>query len=347
MTLSLEPTDDVARDPAAGGFSRCLFCRTPFPAPEPGGALPPGRRFAFDPDRGRAWVVCGTCARWNLLPLESRAEVLDELERRVRDEGRLLVRTAHVALLDAGPLQLVRVGPASLAEEAWWRYGQRLRRRRRALEHAGARLGADLLSAVTRLGERVGLVDPVPSLLRGDVPLEDLVRRLRFGQEAWAGRARCDFCGSVLRALEFDDSWWLHPFAAEDGGFGVGVPCPRCDPWTPEHVFRLAGPDAELLLRRALAYQHVAGASERLILDAAAQIEAAGSAKRFARRVSTGRESLWRLGPLRTVALEIALNDAAERRILEGAARTAEIVWRQEEEIAAIADAELGGPAAP
>ncbi|HET9986545.1 MAG TPA: hypothetical protein VFQ38_23410 [Longimicrobiales bacterium] len=347
MTLSLEPIDDLSRDPAAGGFSRCLFCRGALPAPEPGGRLPPGRRFAFDPERGRVWVVCGTCARWNLLPLDSRAEVLDELQRRVRDEGRLLVRTAHVALLDAGLLHLVRVGPAGLAEEAWWRYGQRLVRRRQGLQHPGARLGADLLSAVTRLGERVGLVDPVPALLRSDVPLEDIVRRLRFGQEAWNGRVRCRFCGSVLRAIEFEDSWWLYPFVAEDGALGVGVPCPRCDPWTPEHVFRLAGPTAELLLRRVLAYQHVAGASERLILDAAGQIEAAGSAERFARHVSSGRESLWRLGPLRTVALEIALNDDAERRALNGAARTAEVVWRQEEELAAIADTELDAREAP
>ena len=33
---------------------------------------PVGRRLAFDPAKGRLWVVCRSCERWNLTPLEER-----------------------------------------------------------------------------------------------------------------------------------------------------------------------------------------------------------------------------------------------------------------------------------
>lgn len=341
MLLDPEPPQDGhAGDPAAGGFSRCLFCRAPLPSAPEGSALPPGRRFAFDPTRGRVWIVCGTCRRWNLLPLAARAGALEALERLSRDEGRLLYHTAHVALLVAGELDLVRVGVARLDEEAWWRYGYRLRRRRLFLERRGTRLGASALGALARVGKSLGLADP-SGLARSDAVAEDVMRRLRFGREAWRGRVRCPYCGSVLRALDFDDSWWLIPSVAADGRLGLGVPCPRCDPWTPENVFRLEGEVAELVLRRALAYQNVAGASEAEIRAAAARIEAAGSARDFARSLGDGRSSLWRIGPARALALEIALGDAAEREALAGEARGVEVAWRQEEELARIVDEEL------
>jgi hypothetical protein len=41
------------------------------------------------------------------------------------------------------------------------------------------------------------------------------------------------------------------------------------------------------------------------------------------------------------LALEIAINDSAERRALTGELRYLERVWRSEEEIASIADDEL------
>ena len=50
-------------------------------------------------------------------------------------------------------------------------------------------------------------------------------------------------------------------------------PSQRCDPWTPEKVYRLHGDGAENVLRRLLAYQNIAGASERRITEAARRIE--------------------------------------------------------------------------
>jgi len=122
---------------------------------------------------------------------------------------------------------------------------------------------------------------------------------------------------------------------------GIGVPCQRCDPWTPEKVYLLQGDVAENALRRVLAYQNIAGASERRIVDAARAIESAGSAGAFTQDVTTRRETLWRMGALGTVALEIALNESVERRMLDLEVRSLEWVWKREEELARIIDGEL------
>ena len=122
---------------------------------------------------------------------------------------------------------------------------------------------------------------------------------------------------------------------------GVGVPCQRCDPWTPEKVYALHGDVAENALRRILAYQNIAGASERKIANAARAIQHAGSAGAFAADVTHRRETLWRMGSLGTVALEIALNESVERRMLDLEARSLDFLWRKEEELARIIDEEL------
>jgi hypothetical protein len=121
----------------------------------------------------------------------------------------------------------------------------------------------------------------------------------------------------------------------------VGVPCQRCDPWTPDKVYELHGDAAENVLRRLLAYQNIGGASERRIADAAGQIERAGSVGAFTEVVTGRRTSLWKLGPVGAIGLEIALNESVERRMLEMELRSIEFLWRREEELARIIDEEL------
>jgi hypothetical protein len=135
----------------------------------------------------------------------------------------------------------------------------------------------------------------------------------------------------------------LQPQVDAEGHIAVGVPCDRCDPWTPDKVYRLTGDDAIYTLRRVLAYQQIDGASDRTLRDAASAIRDAGSAGQLVRQVADGRGSLWRLGPMRRLALEIAVNDSAERRALDGELRYLERVWREENEIAGIVDEELTG----
>jgi hypothetical protein len=303
--------------------------------------VPRGRRIAFDPAEGRLWAICDGCHRWNLWPLEDREEALYELERMARDHAKLVSQTAHISLLHAGPLELVRVGDAGLVEQSWWRYGRELRRRRASYESVRSRVTAATFGALAYVGDLVGLGDWDVAIDWEDTPIADILRWRRFGWAAWHGRETCPFCNSTLRALRYELSWWVRPIVGADGRMGVGVPCQRCDPWTPEKVYHLGGDVAENVLRRVLAYQNISGATERKITDAAKAIEEAGSAGEFAMASTESRESLWKMGSTRTVALEISLNETVEKRMLDLEVRSLEFLWRREEELARIIDREL------
>ena len=322
-------------------FRHCLFCDTPFPFRLLEG-FPHGSRVAFDPARERLWAICDSCHRWTLAAAEVRRPVIHELERLVRDRGRELARTAHVALYRAEPLSVVRVGPAAVVEEAWWRYGRELQRRQERVQSRGVRWGAYSLVAVARVGETLGLSPMELDPTRADSAVTGVLR-LRFGTTAWEGRAACPYCRSVLLSIPFDFTWWLLPRAGAQG-VEVMVPCTRCDPWTPENAYRLTGGDARQVLRRALAYQNVGGATDRQVETAAARIDAAGSPPRLIRAVGTGRQSLWSLGKEGALALEIALSESIEAEQLHFRVRELEAAWRVEESLAEIIDRDLAGP---
>ena len=322
-------------------LSRCLFCRKPFPANGQFAHMPLGRRIAYDPVQGRLWAICEGCHRWTLMPIEEREGALYELERVARDHAHLVASTAHVSLLEAGGLALVRVGEADLAEQAWWRYGKELRRRRASYESVRSKVTAATFGAVAYVGDILGLTDWDVAIDWEDTPVADILRWRRFGWAAWHGREACPYCHSTLVALRYELSWWVYPLRGRDGRLGVGIPCQRCDPWTPDKVYELHGDVAENVLRRVLAYQNISGASERRIEDAAHAIQHAGSAGEFALESTQKRHSLWKMGPTATVALEIALNETVERRMLDLEVRALEFLWRQEEELARIIDEEL------
>lgn len=321
---------------------QCLFCEKPFQANGRFEHLPRGRRIAYDPERGRLWLVCGRCFRWTLLPVEDRQAALYELERAARDEAVPVAHTAHIRLLRLRRIILIRVGAAGLEERAWWRYGRELRSRKASFESRGSRVTAYTFGALNFVGEVLGLSDPDAAIDWTDTPVADVLRWRRFGWAAWRGRATCPFCHSTLRALRYDLSWWCYPLqSGDDGQLGVGVPCPRCDPWTPEHIYRIEGPESEHVLRRVLAYQNIAGATDRLIRDATRAIDLSGTPGAFTVEAARQRQTLWRMGPTGQIALEIALSESVERRILDLEMRAVEFTWRREEQLAGISDEEL------
>src|SRR3954463_2400460 len=127
-------------------YSTCLFCNSSLGANDQIPAFPVGRRLAFDPARGRLWVVCTRCGRWNLSPLEERWEAIDECERLFRGT-RLRYSTDNVGLARIGEhLELVRIGPALLPEIASWRYGARIE------QHAAPTNGKRHAKALVRRG---------------------------------------------------------------------------------------------------------------------------------------------------------------------------------------------------
>src|SRR3954466_3674262 len=112
-------------------YSTCIFCHGELGANEAIEHFPVGRRLAFDAAKGRLWVVCRKCERWNLTPLEERWEAIEECERAF-SATRLRVSTDQVGLarLKEGT-ELVRIGEPQRPEMAAWRYGDQFGRRRR------------------------------------------------------------------------------------------------------------------------------------------------------------------------------------------------------------------------
>src|SRR5690349_8800520 len=137
-------------------YATCLFCQKDLGRNESFETFPVGRRLAFDAAKGRLWVVCSHCERWNLSPLEERWEAIEQAERYYRDSKRR-VATDNIGLskLRDGTT-LVRIGEPLRPEFAAWRYGDQFGRRRvRQLAVVGAGLGA--LGAVVAGGAIAGI----------------------------------------------------------------------------------------------------------------------------------------------------------------------------------------------
>src|SRR3954470_13695872 len=138
-------------------YATCLFCNGDLGRNEAIEAFPVGRRLAFDAAKGRLWVVCRRCERWNLTPLEERWEAIEECERQFR-ATRLRVSTDEIGLarLSDG-LELVRIGSPQRPEMAAWRYGDQFgRRRRKHLVWTGAGIAA--AAGLVVLGPATGII---------------------------------------------------------------------------------------------------------------------------------------------------------------------------------------------
>src|SRR3954453_3364857 len=138
-------------------YSTCIFCHANLGTNEAVEHFPVGKRLAFDGAKGRLWVVCRKCERWNLTPLEERWEAIEECERAFRST-RLRVSTEHIGLarLKEGT-ELVRIGEPQRPEMAAWRYGDQFgRRRRKRITLIAATAAA--VGVVSVAGPALGLV---------------------------------------------------------------------------------------------------------------------------------------------------------------------------------------------
>jgi hypothetical protein len=110
-------------------YSTCLHCHHSLGQNDVIEHFPVGRRLAFDAHKGRLWVVCAHCQRWNLTPIEERWEAVEECEREFRSQ-RLRAQTDNVGLARlADHTELIRIGKPLRPEFAAWRYGGVFRRR--------------------------------------------------------------------------------------------------------------------------------------------------------------------------------------------------------------------------
>jgi hypothetical protein len=323
-------------------FTHCTFCHRPFAANESLEHLRAGREVAFDPARGRLWHICRSCRRWTLAPIEERWEALEELERLVTDRSRLLAETDNVALLRCEDLKIVRVGRTNLTEEAWWRFGREFKRRRgihRAWSAAGMG-GAGVLmttGVVGAFGGGFGFY----MVWRLAKRAPELGRFLKFGKTAWRGQATCSSCGGVITRVPFDELGRLQIAVGEDGSASVRRRCTACRSHRAGGGFLWQGAEGDHVLRRALAYRNYAGATENELKYATNAIEGAGSAEALTRDLASHHFSIGKLATPNALALEIAINEETERRLLEMELSELEARWKVEEEIASIVDTEL------
>ena len=338
-------------------YHHCLFCQSDLGVNDVVEQFPVGRRLAFDAAKGRLWVVCPRCARWNLTPLEERWEAIEQCERLYRGT-RLRASTDNVGLarLRSG-LELVRIGSPLRPEFAAWRYSAKFGRRRRdaqLLAGAGAALtvaagvaAAPVIGPALAMGALSIVVLPgVTTALAvipivGTLALRDYLQHERVIGRVVGPRKRV----LTVRAKHLDYAE-LH---VRGDGSSPSLTLPHDGGWT-----EIDGAASLRTLGQLMAGANRLGATAAQVREAVADVEDAGDAATYLARTST--KGGWRgtrimsllneyrgLGALHLsaserLALEMALNEESEYRALEGELAQLEQAWRDAEHIAAIAD---------
>ena len=318
-------------------YRTCLFCNKPLGSNEVVESFPVGRRLAFDAARGRLWVVCRRCERWNLTPLEERWEAVEDCERIFRDT-RVRVSTENIGLArHPEGLSLVRIGEPLRPEFAAWRYGDQFGRRRRKV----ALYGSVVVAAAT--GLTVGGLVAGAAISTSLFPFHAWQwyvtrgRRVRLRLED--GRV-LGFKGNAGRF-----TGRLRPAVGDRTGFRIQVEKYSVRRGMEEFWFE--GEAASRAATTLLAAINASGGTRATVQDAVGRIEATGSARRLIADLAAAndfKDGVGRPGfiggmpePTR-LALEMALHEEQERRALESELWLLEQAWKDAEEIAAISD---------
>jgi len=312
-------------------FATCIFCNQSLGTNSVLEEFPVGRRLAFDAAKGRLWVVCRKCERWNLSPLEERWEAIEAAERIYRDR-RMRVTTENIGLArhPAG-LELVRIGSPLRPEFAAWRYGDQFGRRRRRAILIGAG-GVAVIGAIAAAGLVTGVITAgalgqsgnfINIWVNGRVilklPTEKGVIKLKR-QDVLNSSLELGHSGEWSLTLGKNRRKRAHVFQGEEAERVAGLVLPKVN----------SGGARSVNVQRAVGEIERAGGPEAFLADTIAHPPASRRAGR------TGR-----LGYLPTptkLAMEMALHEEQERRALQGELKALELAWQAAEEVAAIAD---------
>ncbi len=332
-------------------FRHCIFCSNDLGDNPVIEACPIGQRLAFDAERGRLWVVCRKCERWNLTPFEERWEALEDCERRFRGT-RLRYSTDNIGLARLAPgVDLVRIGRPLRPELAAWRYGDQFGRRRRnsiitgTVVFAGV-AGASLLTGpyLAALGVGAGISSRLPQLGYSLWRYNKTVVRISDPDGKPMGLTR-----SQLDAVE------LLP---QSGGSGWQLRIPISTWNRPTFRAPISGQHAIDVLQRILPLINQGGGSRKTVqtavtyleevpvVDERLQLLAARPVAKWWQRNLDGTEpehrpSLARKTLAQRLALEMLLREGLEERSMRGELWLLEREWKAAEEIAAIADSLL------
>jgi hypothetical protein len=340
-------------------YATCLFCNGDLGRNEVVESFPVGRRLAFDAAKGRLWVVCRRCERWNLTPLEERWEAIEECERQFR-ATRLRVSTDEIGLarLKEG-LELVRIGSPQRPEMAAWRYGDQFGRRRRRhiviIGGAAAAAGVAMVAGPMMGLVGFGAISPVMNLLNGGMALYRSKVIIHVPDPA-GGSFRTRLADMPKVTLTAADGEVRIRIPISQVGWGARVSGDL--PWyryqraeSRELVGEAAIRAAGALLPRI----NRGGGSQAQVQRAVSLLEQAPSALHLYASEAAAMESRrdWTKHPLRgmrrgmplahmpapaRLALEMAAHEESERRALDGELHVLEAAWREAEEIAHIAD---------
>ena len=335
-------------------YATCLFCNVPLGLNRALEQLPIGRRVAYDQERGRLWVICVACGRWNLTPIDERWEVIEACERAFR-ATRVRASSANISLASlAEGLELVRIGRPLPTEFAAWRYGRQflVRHRRRGISTAGragllalAPLAAAVAGPIAALGVAATAGSAALALWRRAaalIPLEDgalLGLNLHHVQRA-----------GLIRDPSAPDGWAL---CCEH------LPAKR--PLFPSLLARsvpdarisLTGRNARAAATLILPHLNRIGGDADTVQEAAQWVQAAGGSERAFQTMAQSSRVRPALrmhdGTLATLhepvrlALEMAVHEEEEQRHLAGELSVLAWMWRRAEQLASIADG-LGLP---
>jgi hypothetical protein len=313
-------------------YSTCLHCHGALGANEEIESFPVGRRLAFDATHGRLWVICPSCRRWNLSPLEERWEAVERAEALYRiTPTRVATDQIGMAKRRSG-LELIRIGAPLRPEFAAWRYGGQLRSRfRRQWFERGMRSLEDS-GQMNSVGWLMALGHPI--FFAAGVP----ILAARAAQRGWRAAARIhgvvvdgtalEVRGrhlSLLRLEADPDARWRLVLTHATG------------------VARVAGASVMPTLGRLLPHINDVGASDHQVAQAVAKIEHFGRTDRLldflVQREAGGPASFaQRIGYEQRLALEMMAHEDSERRALDGELAALHAAWQDAERIAAIAD---------
>jgi len=297
-------------------LSACFFCEGHLGANLELESLPVGERIAFDAAKGRLWVVCARCGRWNLTPFDDRYETIEDCERKYRaTKVRIQTDEIGMARLPSG-LELVRIGRPVLPEFAAWRYGNELLRRHRW--HAAKR--------VARMVGGPALVFGAPVLAAIAGPLGALSYAGAAAYAAYRLKKRA----AVRIPLAAGDALSLSLNALGDARA------------------LLTGANGRMAAARILPHLNPLGGNQATVREAVHWLEAVGGPERALHTFARSRwlrpaldnvdRSLITVHPEARLALEMSLHEDEERRAMRGELTILRWAWEREEDIAAISD---------
>ena len=314
-----------------------MFCQKSLGSNEVLEEFPVGRRLAFDAAKGRLWVVCRKCERWNLTPLEERWEAVETCERIFRGT-RIRTSSENIGLArHPEGLELVRIGKPLRPEFAAWRYGDQFGRRRNRMILYGGVAGLATTGGIVASGMLVGLA--------GGALVFDLAH-LAFQLSVHRARIRIRGSDGTVKRMGRNDVWSATRIEATDDEVGFRIQT-ATGVWVDGHREWLEGEVGRRALAAILPSFNVMGARNQAVRTAVSEIESRGGPQQFLRNVAGRQESYSRNGlggyvnrmpkPIK-LGLEMALHEEDERRALEGELWRLERAWRDAEEIAGIAD---------